>query len=140
MSQEERHEEKRETREVAKPEGVRLWLPMALVLFGMAMVVAGATGVVSGEGVRPTLIVLGVGLILYFGSVAVGGTVIKIKGSQYGGVEAGVKLPHDETVRVMAHTDIHKSGFPRRGEMPPKHGIMPPREGEIRLNRPSDPD
>jgi len=134
VDEEENVEERVEDHHVAKPQGVRLWLSVAVVVFGALMVVAGAAGVVAERG-----IVLPGGIILMFGFgyVAVGGSGIKVKGSPDGGIEAGVEMPQDMTVRT---TTIHKKGFPRQGAMPPKHGTMPPKEGEFRLREPpSDP-
>lgn len=140
MGQEQHVEEKHETHKFAKPKGVRLWLSLALVALGVAMVAAGAFKAVSGEGVRIVLIVLGVLLIFGFGYVAVGGRIVKVKKSQDGGLEAGVELPQEEEVSTTTvHTSFRKRGLPKHGMMPPKHGTMPPKEGDVDARKPSDP-
>jgi hypothetical protein len=114
VDEEENVEERVDDHHVAKPQGVRLWLSIAVVAFGALMVVASAVGVVGERGI---VLPGGLVLIVAFGYVAVGSSSIKVKGSSAGGIEAGVEMPQDTTVRT---TTIHKKGFPRQGTMPPK--------------------
>jgi hypothetical protein len=124
--------EKIETRRVAKPKGVRLWLSIVIVLFGIALVGVGAAGAISERGlVMPA----GFVLVFGFGYVAVGGSRVKVK-SPGAGLEAEMDLPQDTTV----HTTFVTKGFPRQGAMPPKHGVMPPKEGSSPLQEPTDAD
>jgi hypothetical protein len=131
VDQEDNVEEKVETRRVAKPKGVRLWLSLAMVVLGIGLIGTGAFAV-STAGIRVVLIIAGLALIFGFGWVAIGGSKVEIEGSPDGGIKGGVAVAQDTTVR----TTIRKRGFPRRGTMPPKHGTMPPREGDP----PRDPD
>jgi hypothetical protein len=121
------------TRRVAKPKGIRLWLPLAMVLLGVVLMALGILAVSVLE-IRLVLIVGGLALIFGFGYVAVGGSRVNVEGSPDGGVQAGVELPQETTVRTI----IRKRGFPRRGTMPPKHGTMPSKEGDS-PQKPDDP-
>lgn len=130
MDLEESVAETTETRRVARPRGVRLWLSVVLVGFGIVLVAAAATAHVAERGVAMPG---GIFLIVCFGYVAVGGNGIKVKTSG-DGLEAGVDLAQDTTV----HTTFVTKGFPRQGVMPPKHGTMPPKEGDSPLQKTAD--
>jgi hypothetical protein len=113
-------EETTVTREVpSSATGLRLFLSLALIVFGLLLAAIGAFSLfgVSSLSVRVPLVLIGLAFVAGFALVAMGAQRV-LPGPK--GVP-GADLPQPETVR----TTVRKRGFPKRGTMPPKQGTMP---------------